>query len=44
MRARLEERIPLVREHGDVDDIGTEDEKLLGEIIGEMYGQVLHIQ
>ena len=28
--ARLRERIPLVAEHADTEDIGTEDEKLLG--------------
>ena len=42
-RAHLEERIRSVEAHGDLVDIGTEDEKLLGEIIGRVHGQDFYI-
>merc|ERR1719502_165990 len=38
-KAKLEERIASVSVHGDTEDIGTEDEKLLGVVIAEEYGQ-----
>ena len=38
-KKKLEARIESVANHADTEDIGTEDEKLLGEIIGELYGQ-----
>ena len=38
-KAKLQERIASVSSHGDLDDIGTEDEKLLGVVVGEAYGQ-----
>ncbi len=41
--AHLRERMESVASHGDLDDIGTEDEKLLGEIVGEVHGQDFYI-
>jgi len=42
-RAKLEERIASVREHADDEDIGTEDEKLLGVIVAEHFSQDFYI-
>jgi len=42
-RAHLEERVQSVREHGDLEDIGTEDEKLLGQIVSDVHGQDFYI-
>ena len=42
-RARLLERVDSVAAHGDLEDIGTEDEKLLGEIVAEKHGQDFYI-
>merc|ERR1712087_287056 len=41
--ARLKERIDALPQHGDTEDIGTEDEKLLGEIIADLHGQDFYI-
>ena len=41
--ARLRERVPLVAAQPDTEDIGTEDEKLLGRIIAEVHGQDFYI-
>jgi len=41
--ARLKERLASVTNHGDTEDIGTEDEKLLGEIIADVHGQDFYI-
>ena len=38
-KARLQARVADVASHGDLVDIGTEDEKLLGVVVGEAYGQ-----
>jgi len=38
-KAKLEERIASVSTHEDTADIGTEDEKLLGVVVAEEYGQ-----
>jgi len=42
-RTRLEERLKSVREHGDLEDIGTEDEKLLGSVIADVHKQDFYI-
>ena len=42
-RQRLAERERSVANHGDLEDIGTEDEKLLGEIVANQYGQDFYI-
>jgi len=42
-RLRLKKREQDVATHGDLDDIGTEDEKLLGEIVGKIHGQDFYI-
>jgi len=42
-RERLAERERSVAAHGDLEDIGTEDEKLLGEVVANMYGQDFYI-
>jgi len=42
-RERLAERARSVAAHGDLEDIGTEDEKLLGEVVANMYGQDFYI-
>ena len=39
----LEQRALEVEAHGEMEDIGTEDEKLLGEIIAQMYEQDFYI-
>jgi len=38
-KAKLEERIASVSSHGELDDLGTEDEKLLGLVVAEEHGQ-----
>mmetsp|Transcript_31894 Transcript_31894/g.83407 ORF Transcript_31894/g.83407 Transcript_31894/m.83407 type:complete len:570 (+) Transcript_31894:113-1822(+) len=42
-RSRLKQREADVAAHGDLDDIGTEDEKLLGEVIANLHGQDFYI-
>lgn len=42
-RAKLEERVKDVASHGDLVDIGTEDEKLLGEVIANVHQQDFYI-
>jgi len=42
-KARLEERVASVAAHGDLEDIGTEDEKLLGEIVSRTHQQDFYI-
>jgi aspartyl/asparaginyl-tRNA synthetase len=42
-REHLQQRERDVASHGDLDDIGTEDEKLLGEIVGQVHGQDFYI-
>ena len=42
-KKKLEARIESVANHADTEDIGTEDEKLLGEIIGRVHGQDFYI-
>lgn len=39
----LLDRVEGVAAHGDTDDIGTADEKLLGEIVGDVHGQDFYI-
>ena len=41
--AHLKEREKSVAAHGDFEDIGTEDEKLLGEVIARTHGQDFYI-
>ena len=41
--ARLKEREASVASHGDLVDIGTEDEKLLGEIVARTHKQDFYI-
>ena len=41
--ARLKEREASVASHGDLVDIGTEDEKLLGEIVARIHKQDFYI-
>ncbi|KAL1528509.1 hypothetical protein AB1Y20_009852 [Prymnesium parvum] len=43
LRAKLQERIDSVRVHADDEDIGTEDEKLLGSIVADKYEQDFYI-
>ena len=43
VRARLSQRLEALPLHADTDDIGTEDEKLLGEIVAEVYQQDFYI-
>ena len=40
---RLKQRIDELPKHGNTEDIGTEDEKLLGEIVAEKHGQDFYI-
>jgi len=42
-RAHLEKRAVEVSTHGDLEDIGTEDEKLLGQVIANMHEQDFYI-
>ena len=42
-KKKLEARIESVANHADTEDIGTEDEKLLGEIVAEVHGQDFYI-
>ena len=42
-KKKLEARIDSVANHADTEDIGTEDEKLLGEIVAEVHGQDFYI-
>ena len=47
-RARIRERLDArgpesLAEHADTEDMGTEDEKLLGEIVAELHGQDYYI-
>lgn len=42
-RAKLRERIESVRMHADDEDIGTEDEKLLGSVVADHYAQDFYI-
>ena len=42
-KAKLAEREKDVASHGDLVDIGTEDEKLLGEIVSRVHGQDFYI-
>ena len=42
-KAHLKERIASVSAHGDLVDISTEDEKLLGEIIANIHGQDFYV-
>jgi len=42
-RARLKAREEDVASHGDLVDIGTEDEKLLGEVIANIHGQDFYV-
>ena len=42
-KAHLKEREASVASHGDLEDIGTEDEKLLGEIVANVHGQDFYI-
>jgi len=42
-KKRLEERIASVANHGDLVDIGTEDEKLLGEIVSRTHQQDFYV-
>ena len=42
-QARLKAREESVSSHGDFEDIGTEDEKLLGEIVAKTHGQDFYI-
>lgn len=42
-KAKLEERIASVSTHGETEDLGTEDEKLLGSIVGDVYEQDFYI-
>ena len=42
-RQHLKLREESVSTHGDLVDIGTEDEKLLGEVIANQYGQDFYI-
>jgi len=42
-RQKLEERIASVQAHADDEDIGTEDEKLLGSVVADQFGQDFYI-
>jgi len=40
---KLKARLESVRAHADTEDIGTEDEKLLGDIVAELHKQDFYI-
>jgi len=42
-KAELLKRLESVAAHGDTEDIGTADERLLGEIVGNVHGQDFYI-
>ena len=42
-KAKMHAKIDEVSKHGDLEDIGTEDEKLLGEVIARTHGQDFYI-
>ena len=42
-KAKMLAKIDEVSKHGDLEDIGTEDEKLLGEVIARTHGQDFYI-
>ena len=42
-KAELLSRVESVANHGDTEDLGTADERLLGEIVGSTHGQDFYI-